>query len=78
MVHLLLEKGQPQASREHIPVTLQCTLPDQNPQGQASEKVVQKATPGKDYGFVTEGQAWETLVWHCELLLHYSKYNFYL
>ncbi|XP_063105461.1 tyrosine-protein phosphatase non-receptor type 13 isoform X11 [Cavia porcellus] len=59
MVHLLLEKGQPQASREHIPVTLQCTLPDQNPQGQASEKVVQKATPGKDYGFVTEENIFE-------------------
>ncbi|XP_013358198.1 PREDICTED: tyrosine-protein phosphatase non-receptor type 13 isoform X12 [Chinchilla lanigera] len=59
VVHLLLEKGQPAASKEHIPGALQRTLPDQNPQGQASENMVKKATSVKDYSFVTEENTFE-------------------
>ncbi|ELW70211.1 Tyrosine-protein phosphatase non-receptor type 13 [Tupaia chinensis] len=56
VVHLLLEKGQSSAPKEHIPVTPQCTLPNQDAQGPASEKMVKKTTPVKDYSFVTEAQ----------------------
>ncbi|XP_021104510.1 tyrosine-protein phosphatase non-receptor type 13 isoform X18 [Heterocephalus glaber] len=59
VVHLLLEKGQPAASKEHVPVTPQCTLPDQNAQGQSPEKMVKKATHVKDYSFVTEENTFE-------------------
>ncbi|XP_010605012.1 tyrosine-protein phosphatase non-receptor type 13 isoform X13 [Fukomys damarensis] len=59
VVHLLLEKGQPPASKEHVPVTPQCTLPDQNAQGQAPEEMVKKATHVKDYSFVTEENTFE-------------------
>ncbi|XP_069868451.1 tyrosine-protein phosphatase non-receptor type 13 isoform X6 [Dipodomys merriami] len=59
MVHLLLEKGQSPVSREHIPVTSQCTLPEQKTQGQASEKVMKKTTHIRDYSFVTEENTFE-------------------
>ncbi|XP_042524302.1 tyrosine-protein phosphatase non-receptor type 13 isoform X6 [Dipodomys spectabilis] len=59
MVHLLLEKGQSPVSREHIPVTSQCTLTDQKTQGQASEKVMKKTTHIGDYSFVTEENTFE-------------------
>ncbi|XP_023568727.1 tyrosine-protein phosphatase non-receptor type 13 isoform X6 [Octodon degus] len=59
VVHLLLEKGQPPASKEQVPVALHCTLPDQNPQGQAPENMVKKATHVKDYSFVTEENTFE-------------------
>uniref|UniRef100_A0A8C9ABA1 Tyrosine-protein phosphatase non-receptor type 13 n=1 Tax=Prolemur simus TaxID=1328070 RepID=A0A8C9ABA1_PROSS len=59
VVHLLLEKGQPPASKEHIPVTPQCTLSDQNAQDQAPEKMVKKTAHAKDYSFVTEENTFE-------------------
>ncbi|XP_027625669.1 tyrosine-protein phosphatase non-receptor type 13 isoform X3 [Tupaia chinensis] len=59
VVHLLLEKGQSSAPKEHIPVTPQCTLPNQDAQGPASEKMVKKTTPVKDYSFVTEENTFE-------------------
>lgn len=57
MVHLLLEKGQSPASKEHVPIIPQCTLPDPDAQAQAPEKMMKKMTHVKDYSFVTEGQA---------------------
>ncbi|XP_016068550.1 PREDICTED: tyrosine-protein phosphatase non-receptor type 13 isoform X1 [Miniopterus natalensis] len=59
LVHLLLEKGQSPASKEHAPVTPQCTLPDADGQGQVPEKVVKKKVPVKDYSFVTEENTFE-------------------
>ncbi|XP_047421821.1 tyrosine-protein phosphatase non-receptor type 13 isoform X3 [Sciurus carolinensis] len=59
VVHLLLEKGQSSASKEHVPVTPQCTLPYQDVQGQAPEKMVKKTTHVKDYSFVTEENTFE-------------------
>ncbi|XP_075854769.1 tyrosine-protein phosphatase non-receptor type 13 isoform X6 [Microcebus murinus] len=59
VVHLLLEKGQCPASKEHIPLTPQCTLSDQNAQDQAPEKMVKKTTHVKDYSFVTEENTFE-------------------
>ncbi|XP_069341638.1 tyrosine-protein phosphatase non-receptor type 13 isoform X8 [Eulemur rufifrons] len=59
VVHLLLEKGQPPASKEHIPVTPQCTFSDQNAQDQAPEKMVKKTAHAKDYSFVTEENTFE-------------------
>ncbi|XP_062054524.1 tyrosine-protein phosphatase non-receptor type 13 isoform X4 [Lepus europaeus] len=59
VVHLLLEKGQSSPSKEHVPVTPQCTLPDQDTQGQAPEKMVKKTTHVKDYSFVTEENTFE-------------------
>lgn len=70
LVHLLLEKGQSPAPKEHAPVTPQCTLADLD--GQVPEKMVKKITPIKDYSFVTEGQA----LGHCHLSFHYSKLEF--
>ncbi|KAM5338619.1 tyrosine-protein phosphatase non-receptor type 13 isoform 4-T4 [Glossophaga mutica] len=58
LVHLLLEKGQSPASKEHVPVTLQCTLPELDGQGQVPEKM-KKMTPVKDYNFVTEENTFE-------------------
>nr|XP_035150446.2 tyrosine-protein phosphatase non-receptor type 13 isoform X7 [Callithrix jacchus] len=58
VVHLLLEKGQSPTSKEHVPVTPQCTLSDQNSQGQGPEKV-KKTTHVKDYSFVTEENTFE-------------------
>ncbi|XP_055153050.2 tyrosine-protein phosphatase non-receptor type 13 isoform X11 [Symphalangus syndactylus] len=58
VVHLLLEKGQSPTSKEHVPVTPQCTLSDQNVQGQGPEKV-KKTTQIKDYSFVTEENTFE-------------------
>ncbi|XP_011807183.1 PREDICTED: tyrosine-protein phosphatase non-receptor type 13 isoform X5 [Colobus angolensis palliatus] len=58
VVHLLLEKGQSPTSKEHIPVTPQCALSDQNAQGQGPEKV-KKTTQVKDYSFVTEENTFE-------------------
>ncbi|XP_058289071.1 tyrosine-protein phosphatase non-receptor type 13 isoform X11 [Hylobates moloch] len=58
VVHLLLEKGQSPTSKEHVPVTPQCTLSDQNVQGQGPEKV-KKTTQVKDYSFVTEENTFE-------------------
>ncbi|XP_063579894.1 tyrosine-protein phosphatase non-receptor type 13 isoform X23 [Pongo abelii] len=58
VVHLLLEKGQSPTSKEHVPVTPQCTLSDQNAQGQGPEKV-KKTTQVKDYSFVTEENTFE-------------------
>ncbi|KAM4854452.1 tyrosine-protein phosphatase non-receptor type 13 isoform 2-T2 [Thomomys bottae] len=59
VVHLLLEKGQSPVVKDHIPVTPQCTLPDQQAQGQASEKLVKKTTHLRDYSFVTEENTFE-------------------
>ncbi|XP_032256618.1 tyrosine-protein phosphatase non-receptor type 13 isoform X6 [Phoca vitulina] len=58
VVHLLLEKGQSPASKEHVPMTPQCTLPDPDAQGQAPEKM-KKMTHVKDYSFVTEENTFE-------------------
>uniref|UniRef100_A0A2K6UVT2 Tyrosine-protein phosphatase non-receptor type 13 n=1 Tax=Saimiri boliviensis boliviensis TaxID=39432 RepID=A0A2K6UVT2_SAIBB len=58
VVHLLLEKGQSPTSKEHVPVTPQCTLSDQNSQGQGPEKM-KKTTHVKDYSFVTEENTFE-------------------
>lgn len=55
VVHLLLEKGQSLSSKDHVPVSPQCMLSDQDTQGNTSEKMVKKMTPVKDYSFVTEG-----------------------
>ncbi|XP_068398797.1 tyrosine-protein phosphatase non-receptor type 13 isoform X11 [Eschrichtius robustus] len=59
VVHLLLEKGQSPASKEHVPVTPQCTLSDPDAQGQAPEKMMKKMTHVKDYSFVTEENTFE-------------------
>ncbi|KAG3276284.1 protein tyrosine phosphatase, non-receptor type 13, transcript variant X8 [Ictidomys tridecemlineatus] len=59
VVHLLLEKGQSSASKEHVPVTPQCTLPYQDAQGQTPEKTAKKTTHVKDYSFVTEENTFE-------------------
>ncbi|XP_027456324.2 tyrosine-protein phosphatase non-receptor type 13 isoform X10 [Zalophus californianus] len=56
VVHLLLEKGQSPASKEHVPMTPQCTLPDPDAQGQEKMK---KMTHVKDYSFVTEENTFE-------------------
>ncbi|XP_068831122.1 tyrosine-protein phosphatase non-receptor type 13 isoform X5 [Capricornis sumatraensis] len=56
VVHLLLEKGQSPASKEHVP---QCTLSDADTQGQAPEKMMKKMTHVKDYSFVTEENTFE-------------------
>ncbi|XP_077621274.1 tyrosine-protein phosphatase non-receptor type 13 isoform X5 [Crocuta crocuta] len=58
VVHLLLEKGQSSASKEHVPMSPQCTLPDPDAQGQAPEKM-KKMTHVKDYSFVTEENTFE-------------------
>ncbi|XP_059522065.1 tyrosine-protein phosphatase non-receptor type 13 isoform X7 [Myotis daubentonii] len=58
LVHLLLEKGQSPASKEHAPVTPQCNLSDLDGQGQVPEKMVKKMTI-KDYSFVTEENTFE-------------------
>lgn len=77
VVHLLLEKGQSPASKEHVPVTSQCTLPDPDAQGQAPEKM-KKMTHVKDYSFVTAGQALRDCHLTFNYLLTYSKFNFYI
>ncbi|XP_057583734.1 tyrosine-protein phosphatase non-receptor type 13 isoform X5 [Hippopotamus amphibius kiboko] len=59
VVHLLLEKGQSPASKEHVPITPQCTLSDPDAQGQASEKMMKKMAHIKDYSFVTEENTFE-------------------
>ncbi|XP_070249366.1 tyrosine-protein phosphatase non-receptor type 13 isoform X10 [Myotis yumanensis] len=59
LVHLLLEKGQSPASKEHAPVTPQCNLPYLDGEGQVPEKMVKKTTPVKDYSFVTEENTFE-------------------
>uniref|UniRef100_A0A8C3W9A5 Tyrosine-protein phosphatase non-receptor type 13 n=1 Tax=Catagonus wagneri TaxID=51154 RepID=A0A8C3W9A5_9CETA len=59
VVHLLLEKGQSPASKEHVPVTPQCTLSDPDAQEQAPEKIMKKMTLVKDYNFVTEENTFE-------------------
>ncbi|XP_033269298.1 tyrosine-protein phosphatase non-receptor type 13 isoform X10 [Orcinus orca] len=59
VVHLLLEKGQSPASKEHVPVTPQCTLSDPDAQSQAPEKMMKKMTHIKDYSFVTEENTFE-------------------
>ncbi|XP_036115554.1 tyrosine-protein phosphatase non-receptor type 13 isoform X5 [Molossus molossus] len=59
LVHLLLEKGQSPASKEHALVTTQCTLPDPDSQGQVPDKIMKKMTPVKDYSFVTEENTFE-------------------
>ncbi|XP_017905187.1 PREDICTED: tyrosine-protein phosphatase non-receptor type 13 isoform X7 [Capra hircus] len=56
VVHLLLEKGQSPASKEHVP---QCALSDPDTQGQAPEKMMKKMTYVKDYSFVTEENTFE-------------------
>ncbi|XP_059029316.1 tyrosine-protein phosphatase non-receptor type 13 isoform X10 [Mustela lutreola] len=58
VVHLLLEKGQSPASKERVPLSPQCTLPDPDAQGQAPEKT-KKMTLIKDYSFVTEENTFE-------------------
>ncbi|XP_058403441.1 tyrosine-protein phosphatase non-receptor type 13 isoform X10 [Diceros bicornis minor] len=59
VVHLLLEKGQSPASKEHVPITPQCTLLDPDAQGQAPEKMMKKMAHVKDYSFVTEENTFE-------------------
>ncbi|XP_072798975.1 tyrosine-protein phosphatase non-receptor type 13 isoform X13 [Vicugna pacos] len=59
VVHLLLEKGQSPASKEHVPVTPQCTLSDPDAQGPAPENMTKKITLVKDYSFVTEENTFE-------------------
>ncbi|KAK2492523.1 hypothetical protein MC885_012471 [Smutsia gigantea] len=59
VVHLLLEKGQSPASKEHVRVIPQCTLPDPDAQAQAPEKMMKKMTHVKDYSFVTEENTFE-------------------
>nr|XP_036877036.1 tyrosine-protein phosphatase non-receptor type 13 isoform X2 [Manis javanica] len=59
VVHLLLEKGQSPASKEHVPIIPQCTLPDPDAQPQAPEKMMKKMTHVKDYSFVTEENTFE-------------------
>ncbi|XP_036751751.2 tyrosine-protein phosphatase non-receptor type 13 isoform X8 [Manis pentadactyla] len=59
VVHLLLEKGQSPASKEHVPIIPQCTLPDPDAQAQAPEKMMKKMTHVKDYSFVTEENTFE-------------------
>nr|XP_044998498.1 tyrosine-protein phosphatase non-receptor type 13 isoform X3 [Jaculus jaculus] len=59
VVHLVLEKGQSPASKEHIPVTPQCTLPDHDTHAQATKKLWENSTHGKDYSFVTEENTFE-------------------
>ncbi|XP_054447744.1 tyrosine-protein phosphatase non-receptor type 13 [Pteronotus mesoamericanus] len=59
LVHLLLEKGQSPASKEHVPVTSQCTLLESDGQGQVPERMMKKMTPVKDYSFVTEENTFE-------------------
>ncbi|XP_072666170.1 tyrosine-protein phosphatase non-receptor type 13 isoform X11 [Canis lupus baileyi] len=59
VVHLLLEKGQsPGTSKEHVPMTSQCTLPDPDSQGQDPDKM-KKMIHVKDYSFVTEENTFE-------------------
>ncbi|XP_015441531.1 tyrosine-protein phosphatase non-receptor type 13 isoform X8 [Pteropus alecto] len=60
LVHLLLEKGQSPASKEHVPVMPQCALLDLNAQGEEGpEKMMKKMTYVKDYNFVTEENTFE-------------------
>nr|XP_031544370.1 tyrosine-protein phosphatase non-receptor type 13 isoform X9 [Vicugna pacos] len=59
VVHLLLEKGQSPASKEHVPVTPQCTVSDPDAQGPAPENMTKKITLVKDYSFVTEENTFE-------------------
>ncbi|XP_060043758.1 tyrosine-protein phosphatase non-receptor type 13 isoform X12 [Erinaceus europaeus] len=59
VVHLLLEKGQTPASREHVPMTPQCTLLSSEGPTQSSEKGVKKTTHVKDYSFVTKENTFE-------------------
>lgn len=75
MVHLLLEKGQSPASKEHVP---QCTLSDPDTQGQAPEKMIKKMTHVKDYSFVTEGQTLGGCHLTLNLFLDYSKFDLYM
>ncbi|CAK7316324.1 Tyrosine-protein phosphatase non-receptor type 13 [Vulpes lagopus] len=59
VVHLLLEKGQsPGTSKEHVPMTSQCTLPDPDSQSQDPDKM-KKMIHVKDYSFVTEENTFE-------------------
>ncbi|XP_039701727.1 tyrosine-protein phosphatase non-receptor type 13 isoform X12 [Pteropus medius] len=60
LVHLLLEKGQSPASKEHVPVMPQCALLDLDAQGEEGpEKMMKKMTYVKDYNFVTEENTFE-------------------
>lgn len=78
MVHLLLEKGQSPAAKEHVPVTPQCTLSDPDAQSQAPEKMMKKMTHIKDYSFVTEGQTLGDCHLTLNLFLDYLKCDFYM
>ncbi|XP_037385445.2 LOW QUALITY PROTEIN: tyrosine-protein phosphatase non-receptor type 13 [Talpa occidentalis] len=53
VVHLLLEKGQSPAPKDHVSITPQCTLP--NP----DDKMIKKITAVNDYSFVTEENTFE-------------------
>ncbi|KAG8504316.1 LOW QUALITY PROTEIN: Tyrosine-protein phosphatase non-receptor type 13, partial [Galemys pyrenaicus] len=59
VVHLLLEKGQSSTSKEHVPITPQCTLVNPDAQGQVPDKIMKKMTAVKDYSFVTEENTFE-------------------
>ncbi|XP_029411167.1 tyrosine-protein phosphatase non-receptor type 13 isoform X1 [Nannospalax galili] len=59
VVHLLLEKGQSPAPKEHVPLSPQYTLSDQDTQGQDPEITVKKTSHVKDYSFVTEENTFE-------------------
>ncbi|XP_061439076.1 tyrosine-protein phosphatase non-receptor type 13 isoform X2 [Rhineura floridana] len=58
-VHLVLEKGQLPATRVHVPVTPQCTPPNQPGYGGAPERSVKKTTNARDYNFVTDDNTFE-------------------
>ncbi|XP_071609726.1 tyrosine-protein phosphatase non-receptor type 13 [Heliangelus exortis] len=59
VVHLLLEKGQLSVAKVHVPVTPQCTPPDQVGQYEPREKPATKTTNAKDYSFVTAENTFE-------------------
>ncbi|XP_075277317.1 tyrosine-protein phosphatase non-receptor type 13 isoform X1 [Opisthocomus hoazin] len=59
VVHLLLEKGQLSVGKVHVPVTPQCTPPNQSGQCEPQEKPATKTTNARDYSFVTAENTFE-------------------
>ncbi|XP_055450525.1 tyrosine-protein phosphatase non-receptor type 13 isoform X1 [Psammomys obesus] len=59
VVHLLLEKGQSAAPREHDPASPLSAPTDHEAQGPAPEKTVKRTAYVKDYSFVTEDNTFE-------------------
>ncbi|XP_013928001.1 PREDICTED: tyrosine-protein phosphatase non-receptor type 13 [Thamnophis sirtalis] len=58
-VHLVLEKGQPPASRVHAPTTLQCTPTNEPGHSALLEKTVKKTSSAREYNFVTDDNTFE-------------------